>query len=206
MTRQQWLLAGMSGLIISLPVNAGVRTLTSDEMVETYVKDSAVIVVPQSQRKSDADRRRILKSLTISPGEPVITEAEELAYQDSIRHYQSLNQDDALVQAEEEFLRRALLIPQDQLALAQPPANFNPEIPTIVFGQQAVIPDEPFTQMFLNDQLGINFDGQNVNLSFGNLPGVNQITMPQGINDGPVRLTPRPGGGFDLSIQVPDQQ
>lgn len=205
MKHQLPLLTTITGAIVASPVWAGVQTLTSEEMVETYVKDSAVIVVPRQQQKSEADRRRILQSLTISPGEPVMTEAEEEAYRDSIQHYLDLSQDDALQQAEEEFLRRALLIPQDEIARAQPPQFFIPNVPPIIFGQQAVIPDEPFTQTFLNDQLSFGFDGENVNFSIGNPPGIDQITLPQGINEGPVTLTPRPGGGFDLSIQVPEQ-
>ena len=187
------------------PAWAGVQTMTSDEMVETYVEDSAVIVVPKERKKSDADRQRILRSLTISPGEPVLTEAEEEAYRDALQRYVDEGKTDALENAEEEFLRRALLLPQEEIARAQPPAEFTPTIPPIIFGQQAQIPEEPFTQTFLNDQLGIGFDGQNVNFSIGNPPGIDQIQVPQAINEGPVTLTPRPGGGFDLSIAVPDQ-
>src|SRR5690554_309303 len=175
------LLAAAITAAIAAPAIAGVQTMTSDEMVETYVEDSAVIVVPKDQQKSEADRQRIIQALTISPGEPVVTEAEE------------------------EFLRRALLLPVDELARAQPPAEFRPDIPQLIFGQQPEIPDEPFTQTFLNDQLGIGFDGQNLNFSIGNPPGIDRINIPQGINEGPINLTPRPGGGFDLSIQVPDQ-
>ncbi|WP_417514925.1 hypothetical protein [Marinobacter sp.] len=189
----------------SLPVLAGVQAMTSDEMVETYVKDSAVIVVPRENRKSEADRQRIIRALTISPGEPVITEAEEEAYREALQRLTDEGKSDALANAEEEFLRRALLLPQEELARAQPPAEFTPTIPPLIFGQQMQIPDEPFTQTFLNDQLGIGFDGQNLNFSIGTPPGIGQIRIPQGINEGPIRLTPRAGGGFDLSIQVPDQ-
>lgn len=190
---------------VALSAHAGVRSLTSDEMVDTYVKDSAIIVVPREQRKSESQRQKIIRSLTISPGEPVISESEELAYQDALRRHQEEGKDDALEQAQEEFLRRAILLPQDELARAQPPANFSPDIAPIIFGQQLEIPDAPFSQTFLNDQLGIGFDGQNVNFSIGNPPGIDRINIPQTINEGPVRLTPRPGGGFDLSIAVPDQ-
>lgn len=189
----------------SMPATAGVQAMTSDEMVETYVKDSAVIVVPREGRKSEADRQRIIRALTISPGEPVITEAEEEAYREALQRFTDEGKSDALANAEEEFLRRALLLPQEELARAQPPAEFTPNIPPLVFGQQMQIPDEPFTQSFLNDQLGIGFDGQNLNFSIGNPPGIDQIQIPQGINEGPITLTPRPGGGFDLSIAVPDQ-
>ena len=205
MKRLNLLAAAVAGITASLPALAGVQALTSDEMVETYVKDSAVIIVPKKQQKSEADRQRIIRALTISPGEPVLTEAEEEAYREALQRYVEESRKDALASAEEEFLRRALLLPQDELARAQPPAEFTPTIPPIIFGQQAEIPDEPFTQTFLNDQVGIGFDGQNLNFSIGNPPGIDRIQIPQAINEGPINLTPRPGGGFDLSIAVPDQ-
>ncbi|WP_421910862.1 hypothetical protein [Marinobacter sp.] len=200
-------LAGTASLAASFtsPLMAGVQALTSDEMVETYVKDSAVIVVPKERRKTDADRQRIIRSLTISPGEPVLTEAEEEAYREALERFEREGKKGALESAEEEFLRRALLLPQEELARAQPPAEFTPTIPPIIFGQQAEIPDEPFSQTFLNDQLGVGFDGQNLNFTIGNPPGIDNIQIPHGINEGPVTLTPRPGGGFDLSIAVPDR-
>ena len=146
-------LAGTASLAVSFssPLMAGVQTLTSDEMVETYVKDSAVIVVPKERQKPDADRQKIIRSLTISPGEPVLTEAEEEAYREALERFEREGKKGALESAEEEFLRRALLLPQEELARAQPPAEFTPTIPPIIFGQQAQIPDEPFSQTFLND-------------------------------------------------------
>ncbi|HET8849953.1 MAG TPA: hypothetical protein VFM78_08710 [Marinobacter sp.] len=182
---------------------AGVQTMTSDEMVDTYVEDSAVIIVPKDTRQ--AERQRVIRALTISPGEPVLTEAEKEAYRKARQRYLSEGNEDALADAEDEFLRRALLLPVDELARAQPPAEFRPDVPLLIFGQQPQIPEEPFTQTFLNDQLGIGFDGQNLNFSIGNPPGIDRIQVPEGINEGPINLTPRPGGGFDLSIQVPDR-
>ncbi len=204
MTRPK-LLAAAIVAVSSAPAMAGVQTMTSDEMVETYVQDSAVIVVPRAQQKSDADRQRILRALTISPGEPVLSEAEEEAYREALQRYTDEGKSEALSNAEDEFLRRALLLPTDELARAQPPADFTPRLPQLIFGQQPQIPDEPFTQTFLNDQLGIGFDGQNLNFSIGNPPGIDRINIPEAINEGPITLTPRPGGGFDLSIQVPDR-
>jgi hypothetical protein len=199
------LLATAITVTLSAPAMAGVQTMTSDEMVETYVQDSAVIVVPRVQQRNEADRQRIIRALTISPGEPVLSEAEEEAYREALQRYMEDGKSDALSSAEEEFLRRALLLPTEELARAQPPANFAETIPQLIFGQQPQIPDEPFTQTFLNDQLGIGFDGQNLNFSIGNPPGIDRIDIPHGINEGPIQLTPRPGGGFDLSIQVPDR-
>ena len=199
------LLATAIAVTFSAPAIGGVQAMTSDEMVDTYVQDSAVIVVPRAQQKSVADRQRILRALTISPGEPVLSEAEEEAYREALQRYMEEGKSEALSNAEDEFLRRALLLPTDELARAQPPADFSPRIPQLIFGQQPQIPDEPFTQTFLNDQLGIGFDGQNLNFTIGNPPGIDRIDIPQAINEGPITLTPRPGGGFDLSIQVPDR-
>ncbi len=78
-------------------------------------------------------------------------------------------------------------------------AHINPHQPTLTRVSHS------FWPLTLNDQLGIGFDGQNLNFSIGNPPGIDRINIPQGINEGPINLTPRPGGGFDLSIQVPDQ-
>ena len=202
--RRKLLAAAITATTLT-PAWAGVQTMTSDEMVETYVEDSAVIVVPRQQQKSEADREKIIRALTISPGEPVLSEAEEEAYREALQRYLDEGKKDALSDAEEEFLRRALLLPVDELARAQPPADFTPRTLPIIFGQQPEIPDEPFTQTCLNDQLGIGFDGQNLNFSIGNPPGIDKIQIPEAINEGPITLTPRPGGGFDLSIQVPDQ-
>jgi len=204
MTRPSLLAATIAATLAS-PAWAGVQTMSSDEMVDTYVEDSAVIVVPRNQQKSETDRQKIIRALTISPGEPVITEAEEEAYREALQRYIEDGRKDALTDAEEEFVRRALLLPIDELASAQPPADFTPRTLPLIFGQQPEIPDEPFTQTFMNDQLGLGFDGKNLNFSIGNPPGLNQIQVPHGINEGPVTLTPRPGGGFDLSIAVPDR-
>ncbi len=204
MTRPPLLAATIAATLAS-PTWAGVQTMSSDEMVETYVEDSAVIVVPRAQQKSDADRDKIIRALTISPGEPVITEAEEEAYREALQRYLEDGRKDALTDAEEEFVRKALLLPIDELARVQPPADFTPRTLPLIFGQRPEIPDEPFTQTFLNDQLGIGFDGQNLNFSIGNPPGIDRIQIPEAINEGPITLTPRPGGGFDMSIQVPDR-
>lgn len=193
------------GVLLSNATMAGVQTLSSDEMVDTYVKDSALILVPPGSEQKQAEREKVLRTLTISPGEPVLTEAEEEAYREALARLEKEEKLDALESAEEEFLRRALALQQDELARAQPPKEFTPQIPPIIFGQQAQIPDEPFTQNFLNNQLGINYDGENLNFGIGTPPGIDNIQVPRAINEGPISLTPRPGGGFDLSIKVPDQ-
>ena len=183
---------------------ADIHSLSSDEMVETYVQDSAVIVIPGKRRETIPVRSGIPGIVTISPGKPVLTEAEEEASRQALQRYVEARQSGALASAEDEFLRRALLLPQEQLASVQPPSDLGGDIAPLIYGQQIQVPEEPFHQTFLNDQLGIGYDGDNLNFSIGNPPGIDSITLPQTISEGPVRLTPRPGGGFDLSIAVPD--
>ena len=193
------------GVLLSNHAVSGVQTLSSDEMVDTYVQDSALILVHPDSEQQKQDREKVLRTLTISPGEPALTEAEEEAYREALTRLEQQGKLDALESAEEEFLRRALALSQDELARAQPAREFTPQIQPIIFGQQAQIPDEPFTQNFLNNQLGINFDGKNLNFGIGQPPGIDNIQIPRAINEGPISLVPRPGGGFDLSIKVPDQ-
>lgn len=198
-------LTAVTASAISAGTFAGVSTLSSDEMVDTYVKDSAVIVVPREQRKPEEEREKVLRALTISPGEPIMTEAEEEAYRQALQRFQEEGKLDALENAEQELLRRALLLPQEELSRAQPVADLTPSLPPVIYGQQVEIPEMPFTQSYMNDQLSIGSDGQNLNFSIGNPPGIDQIQLPRGINEGGIQLTPRPGGGFDLSIPIPQR-
>lgn len=110
MNRHCLLACAIAGLSTGLTAQAGVETLTSDEMVDTYVKDSAVIVVPRTPSQVE-DRKRIIRSLTISPGEPVLTEAEEEAYREALQRYIESGREDALENAEEEFVRRPCYCP-----------------------------------------------------------------------------------------------
>ena len=186
--------------------HAGVKTLTSDEMVDTYVKDSAIIVVPREQQKSEAEKQRVIKALTISPGEPVISESEEQAELNVGREPLAVNRLNNLEQAREDFVRRTLAIPSEALAAAAPPdrIDFSPvELPSFG-GQQIQVPNGPFTQTFQNNQLGLSSDGQRLTFSIGNPSGVDRIDVPRPINSEQVQLTPRPGGGFDLSIKIPE--
>lgn len=200
----------------SMACLAGVKSLSSDEMVQTYIKDSAIIIVPQKKsEKEQAEEKKkqleeeensVIKTLTISPGEPVVTESDK---QQVLNKQQQANSDQvsgAVQTAQQQLVKQTLQTPLDQISNAQPVPNFTPEITPVVFGQRnsVTIPDTPFTQSAFGNQLGLSYDGQKVTFSFGNnLPGVNQITMPQAIHQGGIDLTPKPGGGFDLSIAVP---
>lgn len=194
-------------LVLPAAAFAGVESLSSEEMVDTYVKDSAIIVVPRqmdaSPRPSEAP---VIQTISISPGEPVITETDMARIRERIRESQRASIRDTEALAREQQIRDTLARPLDGLAALQPTLQTMPEMPSPVYGQTPQIPDQPFMETYLNNQLGLGFDGQNLQFSIGNLPGVSQIDIPQGINEGPVQLIPRPGGGFDLNIAVPDAQ
>lgn len=115
-------------------------------------------------------------------------------------------QQEGIEAAEEEFIRRVSLPGQatgegpDQALSVPDSAMFRPGL--------AEVPGVPFS---LSDDLpagleqSLNFDGQTLNFSFsGDLPGFDMDRLGEGFQGGPVELTPRPGGGFDFSIQVPE--
>lgn len=195
----------IAAIAVPLAASAGVETLSSEEMVDTYIKDSAIIVVPrQVEPEPKLEPETVIQTISISPGEPVITEAEIERIRMRIRESQQASMETAEALAQEQLVRETLNRPLDRIAALEPNVQTQPLPAAPIFGQRPEIPDQPFTETFLNNQLGLNYDGQNLTFSIGNPPGVNQINIPQGINEGPVQLTPRPGGGFDLSIVVPE--
>ncbi len=196
------------GLALSITAHAqgGVQTLTSDELVDTFIKDSAIVVSPRARQQPTLEetRQRAIRAI-IRPGEPIITEAgsEADVLAEYSRRLDSLS--DAQELAREDFIRRSLLAPGDQIASAQPVIDMALPTPPVFGISRPEIPEAPFQKSYFNDQLGLAFDGERLDFSIGsNLPGVDQINVPHAIDEGPVQLQPRPGGGFDLSIAVPD--
>lgn len=193
---------------LSLQAQAGVQSLSSDEMVQTYIKDSAIIVVPRKETKVEKSQDDgVVRAVTISPGEPVVSDSENQRIQDGGRTFRETNLQSSIDNAEDIFINNRIALPAEQAMNAVPQPDLALKTPILgIDGKPLVIPDGPFNQTFLNEQLGLNFDGERLTFSIGNPPGISQINLPpgvQGINQGPVQLVPRPGGGFDLSIQVP---
>ncbi|MEQ6884920.1 hypothetical protein [Salicola sp. Rm-C-2C1-2] len=197
-----------AGLFASAALADGVRSLSQDEMVETYIQDSAIVVSPRSdrQRRSvEESRARAVRAL-VRPGEPIRTEADETQTIMERQQQRMASLDEAQRFAEQEFLRQALASSADPLAGVQPRIDTGLAQPSIPGYGVPDIPEGPFSRSYENGQLGLSFDGETLNFSMGNNPpGVGAIDLPKGIDDGPVKLTPKPGGGFDLSIDVPQQ-
>ena len=197
------------GFAIPAPsaVAEGVRTLSTDEMVDTFIRDSAIVVSPRgdSEARSIEESRAMAIRAIVRPGEPIRTETEELQSASAMQRQRLDSLQEAQQVAEEQFIRDSLFLTSDQLASAQPQIQTSLPTPPLFGVSRPEIPDAPFARNFFNDQLGLAYDGNTVDFTIGNnLPGVDQIDVPHAINEGPVQLQPRAGGGFDLSIAVPD--
>lgn len=203
------------GALTAFHAQAGVKSLSSDEMVDTYVKDSAIIVVPKKKSQKEVEKEKkkkaneqngLVQNLVISPGQPATTPAEKQHLVDKAKQSQDSQYANAADTAQKQALENTLVQPFQAAIQAQQAPETGLQVPVVAFGQQATvqIPKAPYNQTYFNQQLGLSYDGQKVDFSIGNnLPGVNNINVPYPIHQGGIDLTPKPGGGFNLSIAVP---
>ena len=194
---------GFTALTVALSANvsADVKSLTSSELTETYIKDSTIIVTPK-KRKTQS-KKKALGSITISPGEAAVSETEELLEFEAASLAVDLQNEGAIYSAEEQLRELAFT------STAPATEALRLKIPNIEY--QVIRPgtDNPLANLDtfnynpIGNDLGLSRSNDQLTFSFGNLPGVNNIQMPQGISEGPVQLVPRQGGGFDLTIDIP---
>ena|SRR5690606_3416890 len=184
--------------LMTPPVMADVQSLTSSELTETYIQDSTIIVTP-AQRQVEKRPSQVI-TYTIAPSEPSKTEAEEQAELQQQRDIRISSTDMAVEsarQAAEEFAT----IERHQVAIA-PLTERQVNIPELPGFR---VPEGPFNEQMIGQQeLGLASDGQSLTFSIGNIPGVDPIFTEQ-IRSDLVNLTPRPDGGFDLNIQIPQR-
>ncbi|WP_250658380.1 hypothetical protein [Alkalimarinus coralli] len=187
--------------LLSVNVSADVKSLTSSELTETYIKDSTIIVTPKKKKKEA--QKKSLGSITISPGEPEKTEEEELLEFEQAVYENDAQTIGAILNTEEQLRELAFSTSGPQIEALRPkvpdieiPYNTPPEFEFIDITQN-------FTYAPVGNDLGLSRNEDQLTFSIGNLPGVNTINIPQGINEGPVLLVPRQGGGFDLTIDIP---
>ena len=193
----------LSLAIIASSAHAGVRSLTSDEMTETYIQDSTIIVTSAKRDVDDEKKAKAYATLTISPGEAAQTEAEEQVEFEEFRDRQDQMVEGAVAAAEEQA-RDATFALLEQNAILPPPEVSGitaprpmPNIPGFA------VPEGDFNYQFYGNQLGLGKVNDQLVMSFGNLPGIEDVNLPRAINEGPIQMTPRPGGGFDLIIDIP---
>lgn len=194
---------GVSALaaLLSSGVSADVKSLTSSELTETYIKDSTIIVTPKKKKK-EAQKKK-LGSITISPAEPEKTEEEELLEFEQAVYESDAQTIGAILNTEEQLRELAFSTTGPQIEALRPKVP-DIEIPYTTPPEFEFIDiTENFTYAPIGNDLGLSRNEDQLTFSFGNLPGVDTINMPQGINEGPVLLVPRQGGGFDLTIDIP---
>jgi hypothetical protein len=187
----------------SITVTAGVKSMSSDEMTETFIKDTTIIVTPAQKSEAESKRKKELTSLTISPGEAEKSEAEVQAEFEENKDEQDRQLDAAIANYDEQVKREMVLREINSAQLPQPDVSviyaerLQPNIPGFV------VPEGDFAYNFIGNQLGLSRDNNQLTMSFGNLPGIGDINLPRAVNEGPIQLAPRQGGGFDLIIDIP---
>ncbi len=201
------------GSISALPLSAvaEVKSLSSSELTETYIKDSTIIVMPKKQQQ--ASRQQTITSLSISPTDMSQSEIEEISH--SQNHLKDTKTAFVL---SDELMRNSSV--DDAVALTTNPQpnilsfdeiNAPPPISEILNDDRYAVPEgTQWARNYAGDQLGISMNGgangdRYYTISIGNPVGINPIHIPEAIHEGPVDLVPREGGGFDLTIKLPDR-
>jgi hypothetical protein len=187
----------------SITVTAGVKSMSSDEMTETFIKDTTIIVTPAQRTDSNNKREKTLTSLTISPGEAEKSEAEVQTEFEENKDKQDRQLDAAIANYDEQVKREMVL--REINSAQMPPPDVSgiyaerpmPNIPGFA------VPEGDFAYNFIGNQLGLSRNENQLTMSFGNLPGIGDINLPRAVNEGPIQLVPRQGGGFDLIIDIP---
>ena len=184
---------------------AEVTSLSSSELTETYIKDSTIIVTPKKQADT---QQKTYSSLTIAPIENTDQDIDQL------KHFQShLDRAETAVLLNDEILRNASVqssfVPELLVNIPTYQELITPSVAEILDDPRYQVPEADFDFTYIgganSNDLGISRQGDQFTFSIGNLPQIDTINLPQGINEGPLQITPRDGGGFDLTINVPER-
>ncbi|OZG73486.1 hypothetical protein BTA51_10745 [Hahella sp. CCB-MM4] len=186
---------------------AEVKSLTSGELTDTYIKDSTIIVTPAVK----APAKKTTRTYTIAPGEPVKTESEEQADLETSLANEWQEYVDAAEfskqRTREQELALANITTPDLIPLTERTLPYNMTLPEGAFTFEQVLGQtdtQPITLPY-GDELNIQSNGQELTISVGNLPGVDPILLQQSLQGGLVNLKPRDNGGFDLTLTIPQQ-
>jgi len=189
-----------TGLLTPFASQAEVKSLSSSELTETYIRDSTIIVTPRKNKQQTT--KKTYSSLTIAPVQNNDLDIEEL------RRAQAHNtgtevsfalSDDSLREASIESTLSAdqtVFVPTYQEVTTVPIAE-------LLDDPRYTVPEGDFDFSYVGNDLGLSRTNDQLTFSIGNLPGVQPINLPQGINEGPLQIVPRADGGFDLTINIP---
>lgn len=194
----------LSTLLLPLFSYAEVTSLSSSELTETYIKDSTIIVTPKKQAET---QQKTYSSLTIAPIENSDQDISEL--QNSQNH---LSSTETSVLLNDEILRNAsvdsVFAPELVVNIPTYQELITPPIAEIFDDPRYAVPDGDFEFSYVggtnSNDLGISRDADKFTFSIGNLPQIDTINLPHAIDEGPLQITPRDGGGFDLTINIPE--
>lgn len=186
-------------------VYAEVTSLSSSELTETYIKDSTIIVTPKKQAET---QQKTYSSLTIAPIENTDQDISELF---NAQNHESGTRTSTLLN--DEILRNAsinsVFAPELVVNIPSYQELITPSISEILDDPRYAAPEGNFDYTYIggtnSNNLGISRDGDTFTFSIGNLPQIDSINLPQAINEGPLQIAPREGGGFDLTINIPDR-
>jgi len=193
------------GTFHSATALAEVKSLSSSELTDTYIKDSTIIITPKKKKKDT--EQKTYSSLTIAPVENNDIAISDLKNVDS--HLKNIK---TAVSLDDELLRQASIEQSLQASLGVDIQTYQERITRpiaeILDDPRYIAPEGNFDFTYVggenSNELGLSRTGQQLTFSIGNLPGINPILLPNAVDEGPLQITPREGGGFDLTINIPE--
>jgi len=193
-----------TGLLSPIASQAEVKSLTSSELTETYIKDSTIIVTPK-KKNAQQTTQKSYSSLTIAPVENNDLDLEEL------RRSQTHNTGTEVSFAlSDELLRNAsiesTLSPDQSIHVPTYQEVTTVPVAELLNDARYTVPEGDFDFSYIGNDLGLSRTDNQLTFSIGNLPGIQPINLPEGVNDGPLQIVPRAGGGFDLTINIPQNK
>lgn len=185
---------------VAVTAQAEVKSLSSSELTETYIEDSTIIVTP---KEAPSTTQTTVSSLTIAPVESSDQDIIEL--KNAQEHQEGTT---TSFELNDELLRNAsvesAINPPESLLIPSYQETITRDVADILNDERYRVPEGDFDFDYVGNDLGLSRSAEQITFSIGNLPGIDKIELPQGIEPGgPVELIPREGGGFDLTINIP---
>lgn len=182
---------------------AEVKSLTSSELTETYIEDSTIIITPKRSQK--LSEQKTISSVTIAPYQGDNVDADLV--QETDEGQESIK---GVIELDDELLRNSTVAaafePEIIIDIPTYQELITPDVADILGDERYRAPEGNFDFEYLGNDLALSREGDQLKFSIGNLPGIDTINIPESVTDGPVQIEPRPGGGFDLTINVPQDQ
>lgn len=189
-----------SALVATSLAHAEVKSLSSSELTETYIKDSTIIITPK--QSAPRTTQKTVSSLTIAPVENVEQDIQELT-----NAQQHMLGTETAFELNDELMRNATVVsalnPADEVIIQSYQDSITLPIADLLDDKRYTVPEGDFDFNYIGNNLGLSRNQEQITFSIGNLPGIDQINLPNGINEGPLEIVPRAGGGFDLTINIP---